>query len=464
MRIVWTPQKRQKEFMQRSEYEALYGGAAGGGKSEALVCEALRQVHLPFYRAIIFRKTFPQLEELISKSRRYYKAAYPEAKYSETKHKWVFPSGAEIFFGSMPHKTSYINYQGLSYEFIGFDELTHFEKNEYDYLISRNRANGPGARVYIRATANPGGIGHGWVKERFVTAAPANTPLTYKARVISPDGGEIEIERTRIFIPSSVFDNRILMENDPAYLGNLAMLPEAQKQALLYGDWDSFSGQVFSEWKNKPEAYETGIGTHVIAPFNIPNHWRRYRAYDFGYSKPYAVLWFAVDEDGRAYLYRELYGADGDNVGVREEPAVQAKKVRMIEEECERGKNIYGVADPAIWDESRGKDNRIVSVFENHGIYFEKGDNRRLSGKMQVHRRLSFDDEGKPGLYVFNTCKNTIRTLPSLVYDLKNVEDVDSSGEDHIYDALRYFLMTVPIATEPVHKKAQTKWTPLGWY
>lgn len=143
---VWKPQPKQREFMSRPEYEALYGGAAGGGKSEALVCEALRQVHLPFYRAVLFRKTFAQLEELISKSLRYYRAAYPGAKYNAAAHRWTFPSGACIYFRSMPNSSSYLNYQGLSYEYIGFDELTHFTQKEYEYLISRNRANGPGAR------------------------------------------------------------------------------------------------------------------------------------------------------------------------------------------------------------------------------------------------------------------------------------------------------------------------------
>ncbi len=464
MKTIWTPQEKQKLFMERSEYEVLYGGAAGGGKSDALVIEALRQVHLPFYRAVIFRKTVPQLDELISKSYKYYKAAFPKAKYNSTRHKWKFPSGAEIYFASMPHKMSHLNYQGLSYEFIGFDELTHFMKEEYEYLISRNRANGPGARVYIRATANPGGIGHGWVKDRFITAAPPGQTVKYTAVAVSPEGEEYKIERTRVFIPASVFDNKILMTNDPSYLGNLAMLPEANKKALLYGDWDSFSGQVFSEWKDNPEGYESGINTHVIEPFKIPSHWRRYRAYDFGYSKPYAVLWFAVDEDGRAYLYRELYGADGANVGVREEATEQARRVKQIENELESGRNIFGVADPAIWDESRGTSGSIITMFEKEGVYFEKADNRRLSGKMQVHRRLAFDDGKRPGLYVFENCVNTIRTLPSLVYSTRNVEDVDTEGEDHIYDALRYFLMLVPMASPKEEKYVETKWTPLGWY
>lgn len=138
--------------------------------------------------------------------------------------------------------------------------------------------------------------------------------------------------------------------------------------------------------------------------------------------------------------------------------------VREIEEQTEAGREIFGVADPAIWDESRGKANRIISLFEKEGIYFDKADNRRLSGKMQVHNRLKFDSEAKPGLYVFSTCVNTIRTIPTLIYSQKNVEDVDTDCEDHIYDALRYFLMCCPISAPRAEKEDMRKWTPLGWY
>lgn len=364
----------------------------------------------------------------------------------------------------MAHKNSYLQYQGLSFEYIGFDELTHFTREEYEYLLSRNRANGPGARVYIRATANPGGIGHGWVKERFIDALEPRVAKEFEAEVRTPDGKAVKTKKTRVFIPASVFDNRILMENDPGYIGNLAAMPEAEKKALLYGDWNSFSGQVFTEWRDGREGYKTGLSTHVIEPFKIPGHWTRYRAYDFGYTKPYAVLWFAIDEDGRAYLYRELYGAAGANIGVREDASAQAVRVREIEEQTEAGREIFGVADPAIWDESRGKANRIISLFEKEGIYFDKADNRRLSGKMQVHNRLKFDSEAKPGLYVFSTCVNTIRTIPTLIYSQKNVEDVDTDCEDHIYDALRYFLMCCPISAPRAEKEDMRKWTPLGWY
>lgn len=449
--MKWTPQPRQIEFMSRPEYEVFYGGAAGGGKSDALVCEALRQINIPYYKAIIFRKTFPQLEDLILKSKRYYPIASPDAKYNATAHVWTFPSGARIYFGSMPNKTSFYDYQGKSYAFIGFDELTHFTEEEYTYLIGRNRADGPGERMYIRATGNPGGIGHGWVKARFITKMPPNTTYEYKTSVITPSGETINVARTRRFVPSSVFDNKALLENDPNYLANLASLPEARRKALLYGDWDTFEGQVFTEWRNNPDGYETHMFTHVIEPFAIPRHWTRYRAYDFGYTKPFAVLWCAISPDDVIYLYRELYGCTKTpNEGVRWEAEQQAEKVAEIEAAQERGLDIWGVADPAIWDESRGKSGSIIDAFEKHGIYFEKGKNARLSGKMQMHNRLRFDENGRAKFYVFNTCKNFIRTIPNLVYSNINIEDVDTSQEDHEYDAIRYLFMERPIVPSEI--------------
>ena len=405
-------------------------------------------MHIPHYKGIIFRKTFPQLRELILKSQRIYSRAFPKAVYNSTEHVWKFPSGARIYFGSMPNKDSYINYQGLSFAFIGFDELTHFTREEYEYLISRNRADGEGVRVYIRATANPGGIGHGWVKERFITPAPPNTPIMFKSDVKMPDGKIKEVTRSRIFIPSSVFDNFALLKNDPNYLANLASLPEAQKNALLYGDWDTFSGQVFTEWKNHPENADRR-NTHVIKPFLIPRHWRRFRSFDYGYSRPFAVQWWAVDEDGRAYLYRQLYGCTNTpNTGLKMEPTAVAKAIKEIEDSEEQGQRIIGIADPAIWDESRGSAGTIINLFNEQGIFFEKGDNKRIPGKMQVHHRMAFDENGYPMMYVFDTCREFIRTIPNLVYDENKVEDIDTTGEDHDYDAMRYFFMRNPLPSQ----------------
>ena len=414
--VVWRPQPRQAEFMSRPEPEALYGGAAGGGKSDALVIEALRQVHIPHYRALILRKTYPQLSDLVDKSQVYYHRAFPQAQYNATAHEWIFPSGAKIYFGSMQYTKDRTNYQGKAFDFIGFDELTHFEWEEYSYMMSRNRPTGPGTRVYMRATTNPGGIGHGWVKARFITPAPPGTPITEEYTVKLPDGTEQKLQRARVFIPSSIFDNPALLANDPGYLASLASMPEAEKQALLYGSWDSFSGQVFTE---------------------------------FGFSKPFSVGWYAADEEGRLYRIKELYGCTGrPNEGLRIDPVEQARRIREAEQNDPllRGRVIHGIADPAIFDESRGESIAAMMERSPNFLRWSPGDNTRLAGKMQFHYRLNFDADGRPMFQVFNTCKHFIRTIPNLVYDESNVEDIDTRQEDHIYDECRYVLMENPIS------------------
>ena len=452
-KVVWSPQPKQAAFMQRWEDEALYGGAAGGGKSDCALAEALRQVHIPHYKGIIFRKTYPQLEELIDRSYQIYKPAYPRAKYNISGHFWTFPSGAKIFFGTMQHVKDRTNYQGKRYDYIDFDELTHFTWDEYSYMFSRNRPNGPGTRVYMRAQANPGGIGHAWVKERFITPGPPLKTIWEKVKIRFPDGHEEYRYKSRIFVPSTVFDNQKLLENDPDYLTRLASMPEAERQALLYGNWDVFAGQVFSEWRNNPDGYATRINTHVIDPFIVPETWRIYRSFDWGYSRPFSVGWWAVDHDRRLYRIRELYGCTGEpDKGVKWEPAEVARKIKQIEAEDPnlKGKKIYGVADPAIFS-SDGTES-IASIMEKCGVYWDKGDNDRIAGKMQLHHRLAFDEDGIPLLYVFNTCRHFIRTVPALTYSETDPEDVDTKGEDHIYDETRYICMLNPIAPRP--KKA----------
>lgn len=451
--FVWRPQPRQRLFMSCPEEEALYGGAAGGGKSDALLIEALRQVHIPHYRGLILRKTYPQLTELIGKSQGYYPMAVKGAEYTATTHTWRFPSGARIMFGSMMHPKDRLNYQGQAYDYIAFDELTQFTWEEYSYLFSRNRPSGAGTRCYIRATANPGGIGHGWVKARFITPAPPMTPIRETVRVRYPDGHEEEKQKSRIFVPSTVFDNEILLRNDPEYLTRLAILPEAEKKALLYGDWDSFSGQVFTEWRNDPAHYGDRVGTHVITPFRIPDTWALWRGFDWGYSKPFSVGWYAVDHDGRLYRIRELYGCRGDSAGlpipdtgVGWSADAIAREIRRIESQDPNLKNrrIQGIADPAIYQKNGGES--IGAMMEREGVYWDKADNTRLAGKAQLHRRLAFDENGIPMLYVFSNCRHFIRTVPSLIYSQINVEDVDTTGEDHIYDECRYICMENPLA------------------
>lgn len=458
--VIWTPQPRQADFLSRPEYECLYGGAAGGGKSDALLMEALRQVDNCDYIALILRKTYPQLSELIDRSTKLYKMAYPKARYNVSAHRWTFPSGAQIYFGSMQHTKDRINYQGKRYDFIAFDELTHFTWEEYSYMFSRNRpSQSPkgtkNTRVYMRATTNPGGIGHGWVKERFITVAPPMTKVIEEFDITLPDGTVEKKSRDRIFVPATIFDNQKLLNNDPNYLASLAMLPSADRDALLYGSWDSFDGQVFREWKNNPSHYQDHMWTHVVEPFEVPAHWKIMRCFDWGYTRPYACYWMAVSPEKHKYIIRELYGCNGQpNRGTEEHHVEVARQIREIEDTDPnlKGRKIFGVADPAIFEESRGTSIANDMAKAPNYIVFQKGDHSRVPGKMQVHYHLAFNEEGYPLMQVFETCKHLIRTLPNLTYDEKDVEDINSDLEDHAYDAIRYGLMESPVAPRKHHK------------
>ena len=445
-RVIWTPQPRQAEFLRRPEYEVLYGGAAGGGKTDALLMWLLRPYLVPHYNGIILRRTFPELEQVINRSIDLYPKIVPGCKYNDNKHVWRFPSGARIYLGSVQHDKDKAKLQGRQFEYCALDEGTHFTWDIYSFLFSRNRPNGPGIAPKMRMASNPGGVGHSWVKSRFIDGRQPEQSYAYKMTVAGK-----EYTRHRTFIPARVFDNPALLDNDPNYVANMAMLPEATRKAMLEGSWDSFSGQAFPEWTDQPAGYKTREWTHVIEPFKIHATWRVFRSYDYGFSRPFACLWWAMDNDGRMYAIRELYGTTGEpNVGNCWDPVKQAQEIHRIETEEFPDRHVTGIADPSIWDRSRGES--IAQMMESQGVYWGKGDNKRIPGKAQIHYRLAFDGSGYPMMYVFKTCKNFIRTFPALVYDQTDVEDIDTDGEDHLYDSCRYMMMDHPIPPQAHHR------------
>lgn len=444
--------KKQLDFVNASADEVLFGGAAGGGKSYGQLVDALLYaLKYPRSHQLILRRTFPELEHsLIMNSL----ILYPTiaAKYQVSSRKWIFKNGSIIEFGYCAAETDVLRYQGAEYDVVRFDELTHFTESQYTYLLSRVR----GINNYpkqIKSSTNPGGIGHNWVKHRFIEGAEFNKEQITK------------FGTKRLFIPSFVQDNKFLMDADDGYIKRLNQLPENERRALLYGEWDIFDGQVFSEWRNSMGGYLTRINSHVIDSFDIPREWKRFRTFDFGYSKPFAVSWYAVDYDGIAYNYRELYGCTGKpDVGVRWTAQKIADKILELEEEERKNDcNIIGIADPAIWNATGSSEGSIADMMESRGVYFERGKNDRLAGKMQVHYRLSMDDEGVPMIYFFrHQCPNIIRTLPELKYDTLSPEDVNTRQEDHLYDALKYFLMSNPISPrENKELNHNPKYSPL---
>ncbi len=448
--MTWYPHLgAQTEFLKRNEFEVLFGGAAGPGKTDCLVAAMTRGVDHPKYKGLILRRTFPQLQEIMDRCHRIYPAM--GGTYRATEKRWVFGSGATIDLGHMQHPNSMYNYQGAEYTRVAFDELTQFLESQYLYLFSRTRSTSPELRPQILATTNPGGIGHYWVRERFVTITDHGR--TY----VDPKTG-----LSRVFVPATIEDNPSLFLNDPAYLARLEALPEVERMRLRHGIWDAFEGQVFPELSAR---------LHGCEDFEIPPEWERFCVLDWGFSKPFSVGWYAMDYDGVLYRYREWYGCkretENDLQGADMGLKLQAWEVGKGILDREGGERIrMRIADPSIWHprpETRRRESHGVTIHEDlvgQGVYFLKADNDRTHGKQQVHKRLrvetEVDESGEitsehPMVRVFNSCKGWWRTMPQLREDPRNPEDVDTDQEDHIYDEFRYMCMARPIRPKREH-------------
>lgn len=390
------------------------------------------------------RQTYPELEKNHIQQLR--KILNGIAKYNKTDKRFTFGNGSIIDFQYCKNDGDLVRMQGSEYDVIFIDEATNFSEYQLKAIAACCRGvNNFPKRIYY--TCNPGGQGHGYIKRIFIDRKynTGENPDDYS------------------FTQALVQDNQALMESDPDYIKNLEALPPKLKKAWLEGAWDVFEGQFFEEFVDDPDHYEDRQWTHVIEPFDIPSGWRIYRSYDFGYSKPFSCAWWAVDYEGVLYRILEFYGCTGmPNEGVKWSPSKQFEEIKKVEQQHPylKGKNIRGVADPAIWAKDTGES--VADVAAKHGIFFDKGDNQRIAGWMQMHYRMAFDENGYPMMYVFNNCKAFIRTIPLLLYDDTHVEDLDTDGEDHVADEARYMCMSRPIKPVHANKTIEAEADPLN--
>lgn len=434
--IDYKPTDKQRLFHSTDADEVLFGGAAGGGKTLGVVMDAfLRCLKYPETQACIFRRTYTELEDTVIKEAR---MRYPQslAKYNTGRHEMALINGSKVLFRHCASPQDRYNYRGMEIQFLYFDELTSFEQEVYTFINTRKRAKrSMGLKPLVRSTSNPGGPGHGWVKALFVDAAPYMQKFTRE--IHSEQLGTTSLH-TMQYIPSLAMENPYITDD---YIRELENKPDAIRDALLYGNWNAFEGMAFPEFqpdvdKRDPNGRETRRWTHVIKPFDIHHTWPRYMSFDHGYSRPFSVGWWAIAPDGTAYRYREWYGCKPrqPNVGIELSPRQIAEGIVAREEEETRDNiTVDRIADPAIFDRSRGDSvaQQMEPAGGRPGVYFRKGDNTRLAGKQQLHERLRFDADGRALLYVFENCRDFIRTIPALPYDDKHVEDIDTDAEDH---------------------------------
>ena len=445
--VLQRPNPKQQLFLAAKTRHVAFGGARGGGKSWCVRDKAKRlALRYPGIRILIVRRTLPELtNNHINQLRRELAGI---ARYNQTERRFLFPGGSILQFGYCNCDRDLDRYQGAEFDVIFLDEATQLQELWIRKITACLRGvNDFPKRIYY--TCNPGGVSHGYIKRLFIDRRyePGENPEDYT------------------FIQSLVTDNEALMKSHPEYLHQLEALPPKLRKAWLLGCWDIFEGQFFEELRLSPDpglCAKAGISreaalkqrrfTHVIEPFDLNagecRHWNLLRSYDFGYNKPFSMGYWAVDPDGVLYRILEFYGCTGNpDEGVRWSPQEQFQRIRAFEEQHPwlRGRRFLdSVADPAIWDSSRGES--IAETAGRFGIYFTPGDNRRLPGWMQVHHRLRFDENGYARMYIFSGCKAFIRTMPLMQFSQRDPEDLDTSLEDHCPDEVRYLCMSRPVA------------------
>ena len=427
----------QTEFLAAGEREVLYGGSAGGGKSFAMLADPLRYMGHPAFSGLLLRHTTEELRELIFKSQELYPKVWKGIKWSERKMQWVAPSGARLWMSYLDRDQDVMRYQGLAFSWIGFDELTQWSSPfAWNYMRSRLRSTASDLPIFMRATTNPGGIGHQWVKKMFIDPSPfgeafdatdIETGEVLKYPAGHPKAGKSLFKRR--FIPARLSDNPYLSESGD-YEAMLLSLPEHQRKQLLEGDWDIKEGAAFSEFDRK---------IHVVKPFPIPSNWIKFRACDYGYGSYSGVLWFAVSPDEQLVVYRELY--------VSKVLATDLADM-ILEVEAGDGNIRYGVLDSSLWHNRGDTGPSLAEQMITRGCRWRPSDRSkgsRVSGKNEIHRRLQVDEfTEQPRLVFFSTCTEMISQLPAIPLDKRNPEDVDTNAEDHLYDALRYGIMSRP--------------------
>lgn len=451
--IIWQPQPGpQTALLECPIFEVFYGGARGGGKTESSIGDWLQHSSMYGEHAIgIFvRRKLTQLSEVIARTKQLFSKL--GAKYNEQQKTWTMANGARLKFVYLERDSDAEEYQGHSYTRIYVEELTNFPSpGPIDKLRATLRS-GAGVPVGMRLTGNPGGPGHNWVKARYIDPAPAGYKVITEETELELDGQTITVSLDRVFIPSKLGDNSLLIRNDPTYVLRLRQSgSEALVRAWLNGDWSIIDGAFFSEWDEAKHVIETGL----VLPRLVPGL-TRFRAFDWGSAKPFSVGWYALldcelevpNRDplprGALIKYREWYGASGPNKGLKMTADLVAQGVH------EREKNEvirYGAADPSIFIRDGGPS--IAEVMAIHKCPWRRADNKRIPGAEQVHLRL-VGEHGRPMLYFLDCCVDTIRTIPVLQHDETDLEDVDTEGEDHAYDETRYACMSRPWQPRPV--------------